>query len=301
MPSILPAGDAVYTYTYLVELNKIFYEYEIKGRKEKSSPKNITKPRTREEVKGLLNKQLTVLDKTIFLLSDVSDYLTISEQELDNSYNEVRELLDIFNKFYSENDESTKKNLAEAFENKKNKINLILKESNYDETPVFKYEKLEDLNKNSSGNKLIIKKREFKKTFKPKLNKFIEEGKKVVFTGLTDEPYFRLPVPAEIPFSEKDITELDLSNTESSREILTNFFQQISEIYSNHKEYVRGYKEKIINLKNNISKTIEDINFTNNELKNIKEAERIEDIKSSITYNSFFPVVEKGMLYNFIA
>ncbi|HOK40304.1 MAG TPA: hypothetical protein PLD27_04620 [bacterium] len=296
MPSILPAGDAVYTYTYLIELNKIFYEYEIKGRVEKPAPKNITKPRTREEVKLLLHKQLTVLNKTLFLFEDVNKYLDTSESELDNLYNDLQELNEIYLNYNSLTDEEAKKELEKKFELQKKKIIKLFIESNYDDVPVFKFEKIEE-KQEKEKNKLIIKKREFKKTFTPKLNKFIEEGKRVVFTGLTDEPFFRLPIPAEISYKEKDILALKLSEQEK----VGKFINELNEVYLNHIEYIKGYNEKIITLKRNINKSIEDINFTRKELENIKEAENIEEVKSSITYNNFFPVVEKGMLYNFIA
>lgn len=300
MAAILPAGNAVYTYTYLIELNHIFYEYELKKRKKKPIPENFIKPRSRGEVKALLSKQTTVLNKTSTLLVDVNNYLEQSEKELDILNNEINALNNIVDKYNLSSVDSEKNILRKDFNNKIDAIIKILRESNYDNTPVFKFQKIEDLEQPEPTNKLIIQKREFKKTFKPKLNKFIEEGKKVIFTGLYDEPYFRLPVPAEIKITEKELTNLGLANLDD-KQIINNFVEHINLIYSNHKDYIRSYKQKISLVQNDIFKTINDIDNTNNELANIKEAETVEDVKSAFTYNSFFPVLEKGMLYNFIA
>ena len=131
MAAILPAGDAVYTYTYLIELNKIFYEYELKQRKKKPAPENITKPRSRAEVKALLHQQTTVLDKTLFLLDDTDNYLGTSESELeilDSRANEIRSILARYDLAGKSTD---RENLDLEFSGQISRVINILKESIY--------------------------------------------------------------------------------------------------------------------------------------------------------------------------
>lgn len=296
MAAILPAGDAVYTYTYLVELNKIFYEYEIKNRDKKPKPQNIVKPRTHPEVKNLLYQQKTVLEKNLFLFEDVANYLNTSEEKMDDFNYYISQINNIVNK------EEITENDNNNFQNNLGSIIAILKNSSYDNTKVFKFKTVEE-EKNESNisiiNKLQLKRKEFKKTFKPKLNKFIEEGKKIIFTGLSDEPYFRLPIPAEIPYKESELLNLNINNYNKNN--INDYIQKLKEIYEQHKDYIAGYNNKILQLKNKLIQTLDDVDKTSYELNNIKEVKDVSDIKFNFTYNSFFPLVEKGMLYNFIA
>lgn len=297
MAAILPAGDALYTYTYLIELNKIFYEYEIKYRDKKSSPKNIVKPRTREEVKTLLFQQKTVLEKNIFLFDDVSSYLNTSSESLDNFNYYISEIMSLLNKDFNDTSDNS------YFKSHLSNIIQIFKNSSYDNTKVFKFVSNEDLEVQAEDkedyNKLTVKNRTFKKTFKPKLNKFVQEGKKIVFTGLADEPYFRLPIPADIPYKESELSMLSLENNNKHETI--EIISTLKHIYNSHKDYVKGYNSKILSLKNKLINTMQDIAFTSKELDSIKQADSLNDVKFNFTYNSFFPLVEKGMLYNFIA